>query len=209
MQQNSHCPKCQNVLQFHYQQEKWMCLRCGFQAAPQVQTAKPAQTKSAVPWKTLTGFLAIGLLLASLVAVAMLRRSPSAAVTAPPSSAPALDRSKFDTSFNSKLGKLQKKWASVSVTKWDDKMITLHLNYSQMPGSLTEVEADTTKIAQQALNSVIEQGYSPRQEWLAVFVHAQMSERGATGASMVRRFGKASYNFNTDSIEFSKAGSFY
>lgn len=105
--------------------------------------------------------------------------------------------------------KMHKKWESVDVTKLETNAITLHLSYKGMPSSMSEVNQDTDEIARAVLAVLTKQGYDPKKEWLALFVHAQRHERGASGSSVVRRFGKTSYDFNNDSLTFSQAGSFY
>ena len=101
-----------------------------------------------------------------------------------------------------KLGKFPRNWDTVDFTKWEMNAITIYLNYKKMPANLIEVEVGTKEIAQTTLDVLVANGYEPRKEWLALFVHAQMHESGATGTAMTRRLGKTAYNFNTDSLDF-------
>ncbi|MEO8650147.1 MAG: hypothetical protein ABI539_13360 [Acidobacteriota bacterium] len=101
-----------------------------------------------------------------------------------------------------KIGKFPEKWESVDFSKWEKNAVTVYLNYRTMPGSMLEVELGTKIIAKATLDVLVANGYDPKKEWLALFVHAQMREKGATGSNMTRRFGKVMYDFNTDSLEF-------
>lgn len=119
------------------------------------------------------------------------------------------NRSDLQKRIRARLGKSSPKWKDIEFDKVEDNAVTIHLNYAKMPSSMAEVETDTERIAQAVIDELVAQNYNPKDKWLQLFVHAQKHEQGASGANMVRRFGKASYNFNNDRIEFSEAGSFY
>ena len=104
-----------------------------------------------------------------------------------------------------KIGKLHPKWQEIEFYKFEENAVTINLYYSKMPSGLTETESDTKAIAQAVLDTLIAQNYNPHSKWLALFVHARRRENGATGANLIRSFGKTTYDFNNDSLIFTKA----
>ncbi|CAN5413604.1 hypothetical protein BH20ACI1_BH20ACI1_17620 [soil metagenome] len=103
------------------------------------------------------------------------------------------------------MGKLPANWQELEFSKFEKNAVTINLYYSKMPSGLREVERDTKSIAQIVLNTLVSQNYNPREEWLALFVHARKRETGATGANLIRSFGKTHYDFNSDQLIFDAA----
>lgn len=93
------------------------------------------------------------------------------------------------------------KWNALDVES-DNRGYRLNLKYKADPKSHREVERDTKLVAQAALNALVAAGRNPHQERMFLSVWAKKDERGATGASLVRMYGRAIYNFNNDSIEY-------
>jgi len=93
------------------------------------------------------------------------------------------------------------KWAKLEAAQERDGY-RLTLKYRDMPSNMREVEKDTRAIAQASLEAVVAAGRNPHQEQLFLSVWANRPERGATGAEVVRMFGRARYNWSNDQIEF-------
>lgn len=93
------------------------------------------------------------------------------------------------------------RWARIQ----GDGEYRLSLYYRSMPTGHAQVEADTKAIARDALNELQARGLNPHQERITVGVSGRMDERGETGASMVRVFGRTRYNWANDSLEYKPA----
>lgn len=122
--------------------------------------------------------------------------APAAAVEAPPQSPDSLlqaVRSSVHTS---------PKWADIDGELDGSGGYRLGINYASAPSGHAEVARDTKAVAQAALNALVASGRNPSKEMLFLSVWGRKPERGATGQSLVRLYGKSIYNFNNDSIEY-------
>jgi len=126
---------------------------------------------------------------------------PSAAGAEPSSS----DQKLFTERVLKSLGSTPPRWKEIAFDEISKRRLRLTLVYQQMPSALREVENDTKRIAGAVLNVLVEDGRKPHEEMISVFVHAQMPEKGVTGANLVRAFGKVMYNYNNDQLEFKPA----
>jgi hypothetical protein len=111
----------------------------------------------------------------------------------------------FKDNVHKVLGPLPAGWNEIRFEEIKSDNIRLVLVYRNTPSNLTQVENDTRRIARAALKALINNGRSPQQEMISLFVHAQMPERGETGASLVRYFGKTMYDYNDDQLTFKPA----
>ncbi|MEQ1795426.1 MAG: hypothetical protein ABL970_14685 [Nitrospira sp.] len=103
------------------------------------------------------------------------------------------------------LGPTPSSWNVIQFEEVGERSFRLALVYSHMPSNLQQVENDTRRIARAVLKVLVEKGRSPHQEMISVFVHAQIPEKGETGANMVRYFGKTMYDYNDDQLVFKPA----
>jgi hypothetical protein len=116
-----------------------------------------------------------------------------------------IDAAKFKNDVMQAVGKPSGKWQEIRFDEIKKDNVRATILYKQMPSSLHEVELDTKSVARAILKVLVAQGRNPRAEWIGVFVHAHKPERGETGASVVRVFGRTMYNFNNDQLEFKPA----
>jgi hypothetical protein len=94
------------------------------------------------------------------------------------------------------------KWDRVEIRRLERNGYTLALWYKDMPNQL-EVSSDTRMLVQSVLKELVASGQNPQADWTSVIAHGYRAEKGqATGADMVRIFGRAAYDFNSDSIQF-------
>ncbi len=101
--------------------------------------------------------------------------------------------------------KKKTKWERIEITKAEKSMYSLVIWYKAMPSSYSEVENDTKAVARAVLKELVADGAKPAKDWISVYVRGYKAEKGETGSKVVRAFGKASYNFNNDQIEFERA----
>lgn len=101
---------------------------------------------------------------------------------------------------------LKPRWSEIEYENSSGNSYRLAVIYnesSEIPG-YAEVSEDTKLVAKTLLTLLVEQGRNPREEWISIFVNArQRAGTGETGAALVRRLGKATYNYNSDQIIFS------
>ena len=100
------------------------------------------------------------------------------------------------------LGQSSSKWAGIQVDEATGSNYKLVLLYGEMPAGQAEVERDTRRVAQAAVDQLVKQGRKPAQEHIFVTVRAHKLETGATGQSLVRVFGRAVYDYTNDSIQY-------
>ena len=105
------------------------------------------------------------------------------------------------------LGPAQPGWNEIKFEEIGKRMFRLMLVYQHSPSNLQQVENDTHRIARAVLKVLVENGRKPPQEMIAVFVHAQIPEKGEAGANLVRYFGKTMYDYNSDQLVFKPAKS--
>jgi len=98
--------------------------------------------------------------------------------------------------------KTSPKWSGIQVDEASGNDYTLVLLYKAMPSSQLEVEHDTKAVMQAVLNELVKQGRNPAKEHIFVTVRAHKPEKGATGQSVVRVFGRSVYDYNNDSITY-------
>lgn len=98
--------------------------------------------------------------------------------------------------------KASPKWRGIQVDEADKNDYKLVLLYQDMPSGQREVERDTRAVLQAVLDTLVKQGRQPAQERIFVTVRAHKPEKGATGQEMVRVFGRAVYDYNSDSIQY-------
>lgn len=100
-------------------------------------------------------------------------------------------------------------WERVEVKMEGDqiKSIAASLWYRQDKSitHLTQVSNDTKGLVRAALKVMQGKGVKPADEWVSMSIHAYRPAVGETGKNLVTVFGKSSYNFNNDSIEFTPA----
>lgn len=77
---------------------------------------------------------------------------------------------------------------------------TYEIWYKKAP-TYTEAKSDTSELIRSTLKKAIAPGTSTEDNWIFIHAHAYMRAKGET-RDMVRVLGKATYNFNQDSIEF-------
>lgn len=143
------------------------------------------------------------LLLAAFIALAMeMPPHPLSAAWAEPSIS---HQTLFPERVLKSLGTTPPRWKEITFDEISKRRLRLTLVYQQMPSNLREVENDTKRIAGAVLKVLVEDGRKPHEEWISVFVHAHIPEKGVTGANLVRVFGKTMYNFNNDQLEFKPA----
>lgn len=94
------------------------------------------------------------------------------------------------------------KWSEIRVDEASARGYRLTLWYRDMPTGQAEVERDTKAVAQAALTELVRQGRKPAQERIFLTVLAHKPEKGATGESLIRVFGRAVYDYNNDTIEY-------
>lgn len=117
----------------------------------------------------------------------------------------AQEQKVFEDRVLNAIGKLPSGWDRVVFEDVRHRSIRLTLVYRSLPSSLEQVKNDTHRIARAVLKVLVDNGRNPSQEMIAVFVHGQIPEKGETGASMVRYFGKTMYDFNNDQLAFKPA----
>jgi|GEM_PF-4797162 len=98
--------------------------------------------------------------------------------------------------------KASPKWSGIQVEEASGNDYKLVLLYQTMPSSQQEVERDTKQVLQATLNELIKQGRNPAKEHIFVTVRAHKPEKGATGQSVVRVFGRSVYDYNNDTITY-------
>lgn len=99
---------------------------------------------------------------------------------------------------------LKTKWSRIVVEEADRDSVKLAVIYNSMPTGHAEIEQDTTEIARVAIAALVDAGRNPSQERLYLSVWARKPETGETGKSLVRIFGKSSYNYHNDSIQYER-----
>jgi len=98
--------------------------------------------------------------------------------------------------------KANPKWSGIQSDEAAGQNYKLTLLYRAMPANQAEVERDTRRVAQAALNELVRQGRQPAQEHIFLTVRAHKPETGTTGQNVVRVFGRAVYDYNADTIEY-------
>lgn len=119
-----------------------------------------------------------------------------------PTAANAAAVAAFQKGVAASLGISSPKWSGLQVDEASGSNYKLVLVYGEMPTGQAEVERDTRRVAQAALDQLVKQGRKPARERIFVTVRAHMPETGATGQSLVRVFGRAVYDYNNDSIQY-------
>jgi len=150
-----------------------------------------------------------------LVLIAFVLLALGSTDTAPPpstsgrASAPATqlesaesEKARFSAKVLDAVGPPSPKWDKVRFDEISKSNFRLTILYRQTPSGYREIETDTKRVARAVLKVLIADGRDPHGEWISVFVHAHKPERGETGAALVRNFGRTSYDFNTDQLEF-------
>lgn len=135
-----------------------------------------------------------------LVVLASCSPSPQPA-SAPVVEKPQIQPADFAAGVAARAGAAANpRWARIQ----SDGEYRLSLYYRAMPAGHAEVEADTKAIARDALKELQAHGIDPRVDHVTVGVSGRMDERGETGASMVRVFGRTRYNWANDSLEYTR-----
>lgn len=94
------------------------------------------------------------------------------------------------------------KWESIEITKMTANHIALTIWYKQSPTGFPEVERDSKMIARAALKVLIDSGINPISNGVFVFVWSEGRTKGETGKDLVSIYGKTTYNYLTDQLEF-------
>lgn len=76
------------------------------------------------------------------------------------------------------------------------------LFYRDMPTSKWQVERDSKAVVRGMLKVLSAQGRQPAQEHLSITARAHRREAGETGKALQRVFGRAVYQWTTDSIVY-------
>lgn len=127
--------------------------------------------------------------------------------TGTPSKVSTSDQMVFKDQVLKVLGPIPSSWSTIQFDEISERSYGLTLVYMHTPSNLQQVQNDTRRIARGVLKALMDKGRSPHQEMITVFVHAQIPERGETGAGMVRYFGKTMYDYNDDQLVFKPAKS--
>lgn len=95
-------------------------------------------------------------------------------------------------------------WADVTTTEADGRHFSLVLHYKSFPPrGMIDADLDTKTVARAVLAELVKEGQRPARDSISIFVWAQQDGlRGETGKPLVRVFGDARYNYNTDQISF-------
>jgi hypothetical protein len=127
--------------------------------------------------------------------------NPGQSRTAAPSAVEQAKASEFAKAVSAGT-KASSKWSEIKVDEASDRDYKLTLWYRDMPTGQAEVERDAKAVAQAALTELMRQGRKPAQEHIFLTVRAHKPEKGATGESLTRVFGRAVYDYNNDTIEY-------
>lgn len=100
--------------------------------------------------------------------------------------------------------KLQNNWEKIEILAYKAGDYRLALWYKAEPQSLRQAQDDTTAIVREILKGLLKNGQQPAKDMTSIFVHARKRIAGET-QGMVASYGKAVYDYNSDSIEFKPA----
>jgi hypothetical protein len=103
------------------------------------------------------------------------------------------------------IGTFPTEWDHVTFEEIGHRSIRLFLPYRNSPSSLDQVKNDMDRVARAVLKVLVDNGRNPQQEKIAVFVHGQVPERGESGVTLVRYFGKTMYDYNSGELIFKPA----
>lgn len=114
----------------------------------------------------------------------------------------AEDQKLFKEQVLTSIGTFPAEWDNVAFEQIGHRSIHLTLGYRHSTSSLDDVKSGTHRVASAVLKVLVDHGRNPQKEMIAVFVHGQIPEKGETGASLVRYFGKTMYDYNNDQLIF-------
>ena len=89
---------------------------------------------------------------------------------------------------------------SIEIDRASARNFTYTIWYKTQP-TLGSVKNDTTALVRATLKKLVAAGINTKDDFVFIHAHAHKRQKGET-RDMVRDYAKASYNFNTDSIEF-------
>lgn len=89
----------------------------------------------------------------------------------------------------------------VEATKATDTHYTYFIWYRRGEGSVAKARVDTQRLVRNTLTALVKQGVKPTEDWKFIHAHSAEIVPGET-RDMAADLGDASYNFNTDQIEF-------
>ena len=95
-------------------------------------------------------------------------------------------------------------WERIKVLDADATGYGLELFYRETPNGFAQVEADTKSVVRAVLSELMKAGHSPTHEGIVICVWGQRLVKGETGTSRVLVYGNATYDYNSDSIEFER-----
>jgi len=96
------------------------------------------------------------------------------------------------------------KWDRVEVQRAKADDYALVIWYKRAPANYAEVERDTKVLARAVLKTLSAAGMRPAEDRINVFTRGRMAETGETGKQLVRVFGRASYDYNNDQLDFER-----
>ena len=88
----------------------------------------------------------------------------------------------------------------IEIDRASARNFTYTIWYKTQP-TLGSVKNDTTALVRSTLKKLVAAGINTKDDLVFIYAHAYKRQKGET-RDMVRDYAKASYNFNTDSIEF-------
>ena len=146
----------------------------------------------------------LAIIVIATIAVVWLLGSLSQPGTIKPPANAAADQAQLETFQKAVTARVKtsSKWQGIEINEATGKSYSLKLWYKTMPSGQAEVSRDSKAVVQAVLDELVAQGRQPAQEHIFVSTHAYKSEKGATGQSLVRVFGRSVYDYNNDSIEY-------
>ncbi|PIR25633.1 MAG: hypothetical protein COX62_04530 [Deltaproteobacteria bacterium CG_4_10_14_0_2_um_filter_43_8] len=112
------------------------------------------------------------------------------------------EANKFASNLKRKIGDYENLNYDIKMDYGSKNDVALHLYYKTMPSNLLQVKSDATFVAKKALATMTKSGVNPSDDMAFLFVHAKKMEKGETGKDLVRVFGRISYSFSDDQLEW-------
>lgn len=91
--------------------------------------------------------------------------------------------------------------AKVEAAEATTTRYTYFIWYEPGKGSVQRAQADTQRLVRATLAALVKEGVNPADDWKFIHAHAATVVSGET-RQMAAELGDATYNFNTDQIEF-------
>jgi len=91
--------------------------------------------------------------------------------------------------------------AKVEATVATEARYTFFVWYARGEGTVAKARTDTQRLVRATLQALVKQGVKPTEDWKFIHAHGAEISQGETRTT-AHELGDASYNFNTDQIEF-------